>query len=675
MTNPSYPHLFEPLDLGFTTLKNRIFMASMHVRFELLGNRVERAAEFYAERARGGTALIVTGGYGPNPQGVIEAGADYLNSDDQVTEESKIPAAVHEAGGKIALQILHAGRYAKVDDPVGASSIPSPINPRKVRALTTDEVEKTIVDYVNCAALAKQAGYDGVEIMGSEGYLISTFCAESTNDRSDKWGGNFKNRIRFPVEIVRRVRERVGPNFIMLYRISALDLFEGGLTGDETAVLAQEIEKAGADILTTGIGWHESRIPTIAHMVPRGGWRHAARRIKESVSIPVAATNRINTPETGEALLNNGDADIVALGRQMLADPAFARKAETGRGDAINTCIGCNQACLDYIFSDRASTCLVNPFAGRELDISRQKSKLPKNIAVVGAGPAGMSAALTAAESGHTVTLYEGSAELGGQFNLAKRIPGKEDFDETIRYFKTRLTEEGVNIQMMTRPAAAELKAADYEHVVIATGVLPRNPDIPGADRENVINYVDALLGRKPVGQKVAIIGSGGIGFDVAEFVTSPHRHLPVPIDDFLAHWGIDKTHTSAGGMSTPTREAPARDVTMLQRTDARPGKSLGLTTGWVVRSELKSRGVRNITGATYERIDDDGLHIIVGGEQKVIPADTIIICAGQEPENSLYKELSGEGVTATVIGGAEKSADLDALRAIRQGTEVALAI
>ncbi|MEE2720357.1 MAG: FAD-dependent oxidoreductase [Pseudomonadota bacterium] len=675
MSNSHYPHLFEPLDLGFTTLKNRIFMASMHVRFELLGNGVERAAEFYAERARGGTALIVTGGYGPNPQGVIETGADYLNSEEQIAEERKIPTAVHEAGGKIVLQILHAGRYAKVDDPVGASSIPSPINPREIHALTTDEVEQTIEDYVNCAALAQQAGYDGVEIMGSEGYLISTFCAASTNDRTDQWGGSFENRIRFPVEIVRRVRERVGNEFIMLYRISALDLFEGGLTGDETEILAREIEKAGANILTTGIGWHESRIPTIAHMVPRGGWRHAARRIKDAVNIPVAATNRINTPETGEDLINNGDADIVALGRQMLADPYFAQKAETGRADAINTCIGCNQACLDYIFADRASTCLVNPFAGRELDIVRKKSETPIKLAVVGTGPAGLSAALTAAESGHTVTLFEGSSELGGQFNLAKRIPGKEDFDETIRYFRTRLAEENVDMRLNTRPTAADLEAEGFEHVIVATGVSPRTLDLDGADRDNVLSYIDALLERKPVGEKVAIIGSGGIGFDVAEFITSPHKNLPVPIDDFLAHWGIDKAHTTPGGMTSPAREAPARSVTMLQRTDSRPGKSLGLTTGWVVRGELKSRGVRNITGATYNRIDDDGLHITVGGEERLIPADTVIVCAGQESENTLYDELTAAGVDATVIGGAEKSAGLDALRAIRQGTEVALAL
>ncbi|MGB0630129.1 MAG: 2,4-dienoyl-CoA reductase FMN-binding domain-containing protein, partial [Alphaproteobacteria bacterium] len=455
MTDTRYPHLFEPLDLGFTTLKNRVFMASMHMRFELMGQAADRAAAFYAERAKGGASLIITGGYAPNPQGVMDAGAHYLNSPDLVEEQSKIPEAVHAAGGKVALQILHAGRYAKVDDLVGPSDLPSPINPREVHALTTQEVEQTIEDYVNCAALAQEAGFDGVEIMGSEGYLITTFCAPRTNTRTDAWGGSFENRIRFPVEIVRRVRERVGREFIILYRISALDLIEDGLTGEETEILAREIEKAGADILTTGIGWHEARIPTIAHMVPRGGWRHAARRIKEAVTIPVAATNRINTPETGEELLANGDADVVALGRQMLADPYFANKAQAGRADAINTCIGCNQACLDYIFADKASSCLVNPFAGRELEMSRVQSSSPKKLAVVGAGAAGLAAALTAAESGHAVTLFEGSGELGGQFNLAKRIPGKEDFDETIRYFRTRLAEEGVDIRLNSRPAAA----------------------------------------------------------------------------------------------------------------------------------------------------------------------------------------------------------------------------
>ena len=672
MTNTHYPHLFEPLALGATTLKNRIFMASMHMRFELMDRPTERAAAFYAERARGGASLIVTGGCAPNPVGVMDADAHFLNSPAQLDEHRAIPAAVHAEGGKIVLQILHAGRYAKVDDLVGPSDIPAPINPRQVHALTTGEVEQTIADFVNCAELAREAGYDGVEIMGSEGYLITTFCAERTNNRTDEWGGSFQNRIRFPIEIVRRTREKLGKDFIILYRISALDLVDGGLTGEETEILAREIEKAGADILTTGIGWHEARIPTIAHMVPRGGWRHAARRIKQAVNIPVAATNRINTPETAEEMLADGDADIVALGRQMLADPYFAQKAEAGRTTSINTCIGCNQACLDYIFADKASSCLVNPFAGRELDMAIRPTDTPKNIAVIGGGPAGMSAALTAAECGHEVTLFEASAALGGQFNLAKRIPGKEDFGETIRYFATRLPAAGVDVRLKARASADHVAEAGFDHVIIATGVVPRALDIDGADGPNVITYIEALTEAKPVGPRVAIIGAGGIGFDVAEYLTSPHGPV-VSIDRFLTHWGIDPAHRSPGGLGEPDRRAPARTVIMVQRSEGRPGKTLGLTTGWVVRAELKSRHVQNITGASYNKIDGKGLHITLDGAEKLIEADTIVVCAGQESENSLYGELESRGIAVSLIGGAEKSAGLDALRAIRQGTETAL--
>ena len=675
MRNPYYPKLFEPLDLGFTTLKNRIFMASMHIRFELLDRSIERAAAFYAERAKGGTALIVTGGYGPNLEGVIETGADCLNAVEQVEREKLIPRAVHSAGGKIALQILHAGRYAKVEHPVSASDIASPINRRNIRALTSDDVEQTINDYVNCAALAQKAGYDGVEIMGSEGYLISTFCASSTNNRQDSWGGSFENRIRFPIEIIRRVREKVGPEFIILYRISALDLFDGGLTGGETEILAKEIEKAGANILTTGIGWHESKIPTIAHMVPRGGWRYAARRIKTAVNIPVAATNRINSPEVAENILANADADIVALGRQMLADPYFAKKSETGQGASINTCIACNQACLDYIFADKASSCLVNPFAGREIDMSIKKAKRPKTIGIIGAGPAGMAAALTAAECGHKVTLFESGPIVGGQLNLAKNVPGKEDFSETVRYFENRLAQENVIIQVNTRVRPDHFDQKEFEHVILATGVKPRKLDVEGSKQNNVINYIEALNGTKPIGQKVVIIGSGGIGFDVAEFLTNPNSNLPISIESFLEHWGVDQDHHAAGGLTTPIRKPAKRTVTMLQRTDARPGKSLGLTTGWVVKAELKSRGVKNYTGVTYRRIDEKGLHIRVTGEEQLVEADTIIVCAGQEPESSLLENLVKKAIPVSVIGGAESADGLDALRAIKQGTDIALSL
>ncbi len=671
MPNPHYPYLFEPLDLGFTTLRNRIFMASMHMRFELLGRSEERAAEFYAERARGGASLIVTGGYAPNPVGVMDEGAHCLNSRDQITEQRVIPNAVHKAGGKIALQILHAGRYAKVAAPVGPSNVPSPINPRPVRALATEEVEDTIRDFVNCAALAQETGFDGVEIMGSEGYLITTFCAPGTNDRTDHWGGSFENRIRFPVEIVRRIRERVGREFLILYRISALDLVEGGLTGAETEALARAVENAGADILTTGIGWHEARIPTIAHMVPRGGWRHAARRIRTAVSIPVAATNRINTPEVANQLIADGDADIVALGRQMLADPAFASKAEAGRAGAINTCIGCNQACLDYIFRERAASCLVNPSAGRELDVSIKPATRPLKLAVAGAGPAGMAAALTAAMRGHRVTLFEAETAIGGQFNLARRVPGKEDFAETIRYFEVRLKEENVEVRLETPAAADRLVEEKFDHVVVATGVTPRPIEIEGADRNHVVSYVDAFLGRAELGDRIAIIGSGGIGYDMALFLASPHRTLPVPISAFLEQWGIDGRHALPGGIGPARFAPPAREVVMLQRSGSRPGGSLGLTTGWVVRSELRALGVRNMSGVTYRSIDSCGLHITVEGQDILVEADTIVVCAGQLSRRGLLDDCSERGLPATVIGGAEAASGLDALRAISRGTEV----
>ena len=673
MPNSRYPRLFEPLDLGFLTLKNRVFMASMHMRFELMGRAEERAAAFYAERARGGAALIVTGGYAPNPAGVMDEGAHYLNAREQVAAQKVIPDAVHAAGGRIALQILHAGRYAKVENPVGPSDLPSPINPREVRALAAEEVERTVEDYVNCAVLARDAGFDGVEIMGSEGYLITTFCAARTNNRTDEWGGSFENRIRFPVEIVRRTRERLGPKFIILYRISALDLVEGGLTGSETEELAREIERAGADILTTGIGWHEARIPTIAHMVPRAGWRHAARRIKQAVGIPVAATNRITTPEVAESVIAGGDADIVALGRQMLADPGFAAKAEAGKADAINTCIGCNQACLDYIFVDRASTCLVNPFAGRELDLAIRPAEKPLELAVVGAGPAGMSAALTAAECGHMVTLFEAAPEIGGQFNLAKMVPGKEDFADSIRYFATRLAEEGVEVRTGVAASAQALAEEGFDRVIVATGVTPRKLDIEGADRDEVVSYADALSGRARLGKRVAIIGSGGIGFDMAVFLSSPPG--PLPVDEFLERWGVDVDHETPGGVGKPSRSASGRSVVMLQRSRTRPGSTLGLTTGWAIRAELRSLGVHNLAGVVYRKIDDRGVHVTVDGEDRLVEADSVVVCAGQEAEGSLYMELREIGMPAAVIGGAEKAAGLDALRAIRQGTETALAL
>jgi len=671
----TFPHLFRPLDLGFLRLENRIVMGSMHTRLETLDRAGERIARFYVERARGGAGLIVTGGFSPNLEGLMEPGGPILNSSDQLPEHREVTRAVHAAGGRIALQILHAGRYAKVPEAVGPSSRPSPINSNAPRRMSEADIARTIEDYALTAALAREAGYDGVEIMGSEGYLINEFTAPRTNDRTDDWGGSLENRLRLPVEIMRRVRARVGRDFLVVFRVSSIDLVEGGLTAEEIAAEARAVAEAGADIVNQGIGWHEARIPTIAQKVPRAAWTFAARRLKEAVSVPVIASNRINTPQMAEAILAAGEADLVSMARPMLADPEFAAKARAGRADEINVCIACNQACLDFIFSRRVATCLVNPRAGREIEFDVPPPALRKRIAVVGAGPAGLACAVAAAERGHAVTLYEAQDCIGGQLNLARIVPGKEEFDETLRYYEVRIARLGVDLRLRARPSAAELAAGGFDDIVIATGVTPRRPDIEGIDHPKCATYAEILDGSRRAGRRVAIIGAGGIGFDVAEFLTSPPREMAADPARFLAEWGIDAAIAARGGLREAHTEAPERQVVMLQRKPGRMGRGLGVSTGWVLRLLLARRKVAQISGVAYRRIDDDGVHITVEGEERLIAADTVVVCAGQEPQRGLHAELAALGLKAHLIGGAELAAELDALRAIDQGTRLAMAL
>jgi len=668
----SYPRLFQPLQAGPLTLKNRIVMGSMHTRLEAMPDGSARAAAFYAERARGGVALIITGGYSPDAAGLLGPDSAALDHPDKLAGHRVVTGAVHAAGSLICLQILHAGRYAKHDGLVGASDIPSPINRRKPRALATAEVEQTVASYANCAALAREAGYDGVEIMGSEGYLISQFTALRTNNRSDQYGGSLANRLRFPLEVVRATRARVGPGFLILFRMSALDLVEGGLNAEETLQQARALEAAGVDVLDTGIGWHEARVPTIAYMVPRAAWRDATARIKSAVSIPVMATNRINTPELAEELLDQGVADLVSLARPLLADAAFALKAEQGRADEINTCVACNQACLDFLFREKVASCLVNPRACHETFYPAGKAERAKRIAVVGAGAAGLCCAITAFERGHHVTLYEAQGDIGGQLNLAKEVPGKE-FAETLRYFRTRLAQSSVRLQTGHRVGADELAKEGYDTVVLACGVCPRLPDIPGIDHPKVLRYDEVLSGAKVPGRRVAIIGAGGIGFDVAEFLSESHGATTTR--EFLAAWGVDPQGMGDGGLVAPRREESPRAIVMLQRKPTPPGKSLGATTGWAIRMELARRGVPVLTGVTYQRIDDQGLHILHEGQPKLLEVDHVVLCAGQEPVNALRAELAAKGIEAALIGGAERAEEIDALRAMEQGMKVAYSL
>lgn len=668
MTTHPYPHLFQPLDLGFTQLKNRVVMGSMHLGLEEAKNGFERMAAFYAERAAGGVALIVTGGIGPNAEGGVGTGAAIMTTPEEAAEHHIVTDAVHAAGGKIAMQILHTGRYAYNLNAVAPSALQAPINFVKPKELDEAGIQKQISDFVRAATLAQSAGYDGVEIMGSEGYLLNQFIALRTNHRGDSWGGSYENRIRLAVEIVRQVREAVGTDFIIIYRLSMIDLVDGGSTIEEVIQLGQEIAAVGATILNTGIGWHEARIPTIATSVPRAAYTWVSARVRAEMPIPVITSNRINTPDVAEEVIARGDADMVSMARPFLADANFVAKAAAGKDDEINTCIGCNQACLDAIFNGKITSCLVNPFACNETEMQLRPATDAKSIAVVGAGPAGLAAATTAARRGHRVTLFDAATQIGGQFNIAKKIPGKEEFNETIRYFEKEITLCGVTLALGQTVAADDL--SDFDEVILATGVTPRLPDIPGIKHTKVLGYLEVIRGA-PVGKSVAVIGAGGIGFDISEFLIHSGPSASQDIPTFMKEWGIDMTFTARGGVEGMVAEfsPPAREVYLLQRSSKKVGAGLGKTTGWIHRTNLTKRGVHMISGVSYDKIDDAGLHITVGGKAQILPVDNVIICAGQDPERSLATYLP----RAHLIGGADMAAELDARRAIDQGTRLAL--
>ena len=669
----AYPHLLQPLDLGFTTLKNRVLMGSMHIGLEEAPQGYERMAAFYAERAKGGVSLIVTGGVSPNDDGVVFAHGTKLDTVEEAEKHKVITQAVHEAGGKIAMQILHTGRYSYQANNVAPSAIQAPINPIKPKALSSAEVQQTIDDFANCAKLAQYAGYDGVEIMGSEGYLINEFIAARTNHRDDEWGGSYENRIRFPIEIVKRTRATVGENFIIIYRLSMLDLVEGGSSLEEVIQLAKEIEKAGATIINTGIGWHEARIPTIATKVPRAAFTWVTEKLKGSVSIPLITSNRINTPEMAEHVLASGHADMISMARPMLADADFVLKASEGRSDEINTCIGCNQACLDHIFSMKIATCLVNPRACYETELIFKETNTIKNIAVIGAGPAGLSFATYAASRGHKVKVFDSNNQIGGQFNIAKTIPGKEEFYETLRYFKRQI-ELQPNIELVLNHTVTyeELSQANYDEIVVATGVTPRQLQFEGIDHPKVLSYIQVLKERVPVGKRVAIIGAGGIGFDTAEYLTHEGDSGSLNPEKFYAEWGIDTSYAHVGGLKQPELEKSEREIYLLQRKTAAVGAGLGKTTGWIHRTGLKHRDVKMIAGASYDKVDDQGLHITVDGQTTVLDVDNVVICAGQESYTAMFDQLKADGKNVHLIGGAKEAGELDAKRAIRQGAELA---
>ena len=672
----AYPHLLKPLDLGFTTLKNRAIMGSMHTGLEDKAKDFPKLAAYFAERARGGVGLIVTGGFAPNIQGWLSPFGSKLSKQSEVKRHLQVTKAVHDEGGKICLQILHAGRYGYSPLCVSASNIKSPISPFKPRALSTRGVHRTIKDYANSASLAQKAGYDGVEIMGSEGYFINQFLVTHTNKRTDEWGGKFENRMRLPVDIVKAVRANVGPNFIIIYRLSMLDLIEQGSCWEEVVQLAKAIEAAGATIINTGIGWHEARVPTIATSVPRAAFSWVTGRMQDHVSIPVVATNRINDPQVANDIIAKGDADMVSMARPFLADSDFINKAAAGKPESINTCIGCNQACLDHTFSRKRSSCLVNPRACYETELNITPTTDKKKVAVVGAGPAGLSAATILAERGHHVDLFDKADEIGGQFNIAKQIPGKEEFFETLRYFNNKIKETGVNLRLNESVDATALSSAGYDEVVLAAGIIPRKLDIEGADHEKVLSYLDVIKDKKEVGSRVAIIGAGGIGFDVAELLAHQGVSPSLDIALFNKEWGVDSDYKNRGAFGHANPEAPARQITMLQRKNGKMGAGLGKTTGWIHRASLKMKNVQMVRGVEYTKIDDRGLHFTTqDGETHVIECDNVVVCAGQLSRIELLEGLEAANIPTHLIGGSKLAGELDAKRAILEGFKVAAAL